>query len=177
MQKIPTLFQRVDGSPLVKNEVTPGCEWVLAGEGTATRKFDGTACMVRGGVLFKRLMWDAEKGPAPDCWLHHDFNPSQRSGHGWMPVGVGQDDWMHRKAAIPTEDGTYELCGPKLQKNVEKQAEYVLIRHGLETLDAPRSFDELKQWLAGRDIEGVVWHHPDGRMAKIKLRDFGLRRP
>ena len=27
------------------------------------------------------------------------------------------------------------------------------------------------------DIEGIVWHHPDGRMAKIKRRDFGLSWP
>jgi hypothetical protein len=26
------------------------------------------------------------------------------------------------------------------------------------------------------DIEGLVFHHPDGRMAKIKLRDFGMKR-
>lgn len=31
---------------------------------------------------------------------------------------------------------------------------------------------------AGRfwNVEGVVWHHPDGRMVKIKTRDFGLTR-
>jgi hypothetical protein len=40
----------------------------------------------------------------------------------------------------------------------------------------PRDFDGLRTWLAGKDIEGIVWHHPDGRMAKIKLRDFGLKR-
>ena len=26
-------------------------------------------------------------------------------------------------------------------------------------------------------IEGIVWHHPDGRMAKIKARDFGIQWP
>ena len=25
-------------------------------------------------------------------------------------------------------------------------------------------------------FEGIVFHHPDGRMAKIKLKDFGLYR-
>jgi len=33
-----------------------------------------------------------------------------------------------------------------------------------------------REWLKGRDIEGLVFHHPDGRMAKIKKRDFGLKR-
>lgn len=177
MQKIPTLFLRVEGTHLVSEEVNPECQWVLDGEGTATRKYDGTACLVKDGKLYKRLVWDAEKGPAPASWLHWDFNPEQRSGHGWFPVGEGPDDWMHRLAKLPAEDGTYELCGPKLQKNVEQQKDYVLIPHGKYTYEAPRTFHELRDWLNGRDIEGIVWHHPDGRMAKIKLRDFGLGRP
>ena len=55
MKKIKTLFERV----IVDHEivdilpnVTEGCEWVLNGEGIATRKYDGTACMVRSGVLY-----------------------------------------------------------------------------------------------------------------------------
>ena len=34
--------------------------------------------------------------------------------------------------------------------------------------------DEL---VIARNIEGIVWHHPDGRMVKIKARDFGLPWP
>lgn len=41
--------------------------------------------------------------------------------------------------------------------------------------DAPRDFDGIKAWLTDRQIEGLVWHHDDGRMAKIKRRDFGLK--
>lgn len=38
MKKIISLFQRnYDGDRLVRNEVTPGAEWVINGEGTATR--------------------------------------------------------------------------------------------------------------------------------------------
>ena len=52
MKKMPCLFVRQfhgrDHATLTE-EVTPGCEWVLAGEGTASRKWDGTACMVRDG--------------------------------------------------------------------------------------------------------------------------------
>jgi hypothetical protein len=29
---------------------------------------------------------------------------------------------------------------------------------------------------AGQDMEGIVFHHPDGRKAKIKKRDFGQKR-
>jgi hypothetical protein len=34
----------------------------------------------------------------------------------------------------------------------------------------------LKAYLAYKDIEGIVWHHSDGRMVKIKGKDFGLKR-
>lgn len=175
MRKIPTLFERT-GS-LVTPTVTDGCQWVLDGEGVATRKWDGICCLVLNRRLYKRIEWDAKKGPAPPEWLHHDFDPAQRSGHGWLPIGPGPEDWMHRLAEIPAEDGTYELCGPQIgKKNPEQQEGYFLIRHGADVLEAPRTFDGLKTWLAGQDIEGIVWHHPDGRMAKIKKVDFGLRR-
>jgi hypothetical protein len=26
------------------------------------------------------------------------------------------------------------------------------------------------------NIEGIVWHHSDGRMVKIKAKDFGIKR-
>jgi len=42
--------------------------------------------------------------------------------------------------------------------------------------DAPRKFEEIKAYLADKDIEGIVWHHPDGRMVKIKKKDFGYKR-
>ena len=29
--------------------------------------------------------------------------------------------------------------------------------------------------VANNNLEGIVWHHPDGRWAKIKRRDFGLK--
>ena len=38
------------------------------------------------------------------------------------------------------------------------------------------TFDGIRDYLRAHDMEGVVWHHPDGRMAKIKARDFGIKR-
>lgn len=180
MRKIPTLFIRNPLSPKrVTSEVTPGCEWVLAGEGVATRKWDGSACMVRDHKLYKRLDWDAQKGSAPPQWLHHDDDPAVRNGHGWYPVGDGPEDWMHRlvsAAALP--NGTYELCGPKMGKNPEKFETYILVPHGqVRYVDAPRTHEALPLWLVNMPIEGLVWHHPDGLMAKIKARDFGIRWP
>jgi hypothetical protein len=49
-----------------------------------------------------------------------------------------------------------------------------LIKHSMAIVleDAPRDFDALAVWLRANPYEGIVWHHQDGRMAKIKARDF-----
>jgi len=178
MKKTVSLFARnYDGDRLVRDEIVAGAEWVSAGEGIATRKYDGTCCMVRARRLYKRH--DAKVGKPPP----EGFEPAQAAdpitGHwpGWVPVGAGPDDARHREAFRGDEpDGTYELCGPKVQKNPEGFPAHVLVRHGVDVLDAPRSFDALRAYLAG-NIEGIVWHHADGRMVKIKGKDFGWTRP
>lgn len=179
MKKIETLFVR-DGKGRefkATPQVAPGCEWVTAGEGIATRKWDGSCCLVLGGELFKRIDWDAAKGEPPASWFHHDLNPAQRSGHGWMPVGDDPNDTWHREAWKTQkgllEDGTYELCGPKINKNREAMSSHVLMRHGDELVEnCPRDFEGLREFLRTFPHEGIVWHHPDDRMAKIKRRDF-----
>ena len=69
MKKIISLFQRnYEGDRLVRNETVPGAEWVLSGEGVATRKFDGTCCMIEQGVFYKR--YDVKKGRTkPDGFI------------------------------------------------------------------------------------------------------------
>jgi len=181
VKKIPTLFERDwngDRSRVVP-QVHAGCEWVLEGEGEATRKVDGTCCMVRNGQLFKRR--ELRGGDAiPANFETADFDDETRKTVGWVPVGDGPDDIYHREAFSAADtwgDGTYELVGPKVQSNPEHYPKHTLVAHSdCPRLDAPRTFDELREWLAGKDIEGIVFHHPDGRMAKIKLRDFGLKR-
>src|SRR5882762_1331678 len=185
MKKIISLFQRnYDGDRLVRDEVVPGAEWVIAGEGVATRKFDGACCMVRGGKLFKR--YDAKAGRIPPAGFEPAQDPDETTGHlpGWLPVGEGPEDRWFR-AALKTrmeletaivsklEDGTYEACGPHFQSNTEQWPEDGLITHGARKLpDAPRTFVELREYLEDGKIEGIVWHHPDGRMVKIKGKDF-----
>ena len=59
----------------------------------------------------------------------------------------------------------------------EAFAQHTLLRHGAVQLPrAPRTFLEVKGYLADGMIEGIVWHHPDGRMVKIKAKDFGIKR-
>ena len=112
MRKIPTLFERdwTDPRRPIVDEPNPACAWVFAGEGSATRKWDGTCCMVRAGRLWKRReLRDGEAEPA-------GFEVEQRDAEtgnsvGWVPVGsnplpgpVGAPEPLH--AGTPLESGS-----------------------------------------------------------------------
>lgn len=185
MRKMPTLFVRdfTDRRrPAATREVTPGCEWVLAGEGRPTRKLDGTCVLIKDRAVFKR--YDAKHGKTPPpAFVPAQPDPDPITGHwpGWLPIGP-RDYWHHEALEYTSSvlpDGTYELVGPKVNGNPEgKWGWHVLIRHGSRVLhDVPRDFDGLRDWFAkGQGMEGVVWHHLDGRMVKLKASDFGLAR-
>lgn len=180
MNKIPTMFERDwnGDRSRVLNRIHAGCEWVADGEGIATRKIDGTCCLVRDGVLYKRReLRDGDALPADFEKVGYDDETKKTVG--WVPVGDGPEDKYHREAFNPSiPDGTYELVGPKVQGNPEHYESSSLVDHQETGVfeDVPRTYEELKAWMVGRDIEGIVFHHPDGRMAKIKLKDFGLKR-
>ena len=183
MKKIPTIFERDWNGDRSRVTDTPNqvAQWVFDGEGVATRKIDGTCCMGRGGVLFKRR--EQHVGDVyPRDFILADEDDNTGKVVGWVPVGNGPEDRWHREAMPVTTlpDGTYELIGPKIQGNPEKVSKHTLIPHGYfmagELGGVPRTFNGLREWFVGKDIEGVVFHHPDGRMAKIKKRDFGMKR-
>lgn len=185
MQKIISLFQRnYNGDHLVRDEVVPGAEWVINGEGVATRKWDGTCCLIKDGELYKR--YDAKKGKTPPDGFIPAQEPDVVTGHwpGWLKVGDGNEDKWFREGyenslqvyGNPMPDGTYELLGPRINGNKDGLAVHRLIAHGVDhRADAPRTFNELKEWFANQNVEGIVWHHPDGRMVKIKKKDFGYK--
>ncbi len=182
MKKIPTIFERDwDGDrSRVVNKPHPDCAWVFAGEGAATRKLDGQCCMIRDGKLFKRR--EIKKGQAaPPEFELAGFDEETGKTVGWLPVTDAAEDKWFVEAFNNTSyksDGTYEAVGPHHQGGVDGDGVDTLLKHSEAAVfvDAPRTFEGLQDWLAGKNIEGLVWHHPDGRMAKIKLRDFGLRR-
>lgn len=180
MNKIPTIFVRdMTKQPALVTPVwSPGCEWVRDGEGVATRKYDGTSCLIRDGALFKRReLKPGDKAPPDFESLGTDENTGKTVG--WVPVSYDDpgDRWHREAMEVGLQDGTYELLGPKIQGNKDGEEKHVLQPHSEATQysDAPRDFDGLREWLAKCCIEGLVWHHPDGRMAKIKRRDFGLK--
>ena len=188
MRKIPTLYRRNPANlRTLLPEVHPDCMWVLTGEGTATAKLDGVCTMLDGhGEWWTRR--EVKRGKAePEGFVQVDADPETGKRVGWEPLA--QSGWgkIHA-AAIATEPdmiyspGTYELIGPKINGNPHHYREHTLARHGALVLhNIPTGFESLRHLMhvwAIRDqeccslYEGIVWHHPDGRRAKIKIRDF-----
>lgn len=189
MKKIPCVFVREFPSPrevIITREVTPGCEWVIAGEGVASRKWDGTAVLIRDGKAFAR--YDAKRGktPPPNFEPCCDHDPVTGHWPGWVPADGPESKWIREAYAnfkatfygVVPPDGTYEACGPKINGNNEGLDGHALLRHGNIGADTfGRDFDSIRESLVGAAIEGIVFHHPDGRMAKIRRVDFGLPWP
>lgn len=191
MKKIPTLFVRDYSGrpPLVTPTVLAGCEWVIEGEGIATPKLDGTACLWRDGRLYGR--YDAKAGRTPPpSFAPAQPEPDPMTGHwpGWVPIeetGFRKQADEALRATPALYDGyTYELVGPKVNGNPQGYDSHQLILHGSDVgacANAPRTFDELRDWLTTHPVEGIVWwrdlRFPDCDKVKIKRRDFGLPWP
>lgn len=187
MKKIPTLFEREFADHQVvgiSDKVTPGCEWVLEGEGEATEKVDGSCCAIIGGVFYKR--YDAKKGrKVPIGAIPCIPEPDPVTGHWphWLRVDgkKAEDKWFVRAWCNTTwanEDGTYEAVGPHFQKNPYGLDEDMLERHGrIKIKDCPRTFDGIRGWLATHEVEGIVFWKDGEPGCKIKRSDFGLPWP
>lgn len=193
MKKMPCVFVRQFGlqdaargrDATITRDVTPAAQWVVDGEGQAFIKRDGTACAVIYGVLHKR--YDAKRGKTPPAGAIPCCEPDEVTGHHphWVPVDANNtaDKW-HVEAWARVQggldNGTYELCGPHFNGNPEGYVGDFFVRHDSEPADVwgsvPRDFDGLKAFLDDWMHEGIVFHHPDGRMAKIRRVDFGFPR-
>ena len=183
MKKIPTIFVRdfsQKGAPIT-TEWHPDALWVRDGLGTPTVKWDGTACLWDGTLLWKRREVKAGD-PIPAGFRVSGVDDETGKQVGWLPVDQSPNDQWHRDALANDRfmhhinmDGTYELIGPKVNGNKHGLVDHWLVRHGDgQHAGAPRTYDAIKEWLTANKTEGIVWHHPDGRMAKIKRRDLGL---
>jgi hypothetical protein len=180
MKKIPTIFKRnPEKMSEVLNEPHPDCNWVFNGEGVATRKYDGTCVKIENGNYYKRREIKPNK-KIPSNFIEEQFDENTGKRVGWIPVDPTskEDKWHMEAFSSELPDGTYELVGPKIQGNPEKYSTHVLIKHSNaeQYENVPRTYDKIYQFLKDKDIEGLVFHHPDGRMAKIKKKDFGIKR-
>jgi hypothetical protein len=185
MKKISSLFARDPNNPrILTDDYHPAAAWVVAGEGVATRKWDGTAVLVRSGLLFAR--YDVKRGKAAPAGFEPAQDPDPNTGHhpGWVPAERPEDKWIRAaaEAAGSLDDGTYEACGPKINGNPEGLADHRLIRHGHDVLDAvPCDKEALVDFFRANNIEGVVWWRRanDDACEKVKItaEALGVRRP
>lgn len=183
MKKMPTLFEREFEGHHVKrclNKVTEGCEWVLAGEGFATEKLDGTCCMIQNQKLYRR--YDYKKGrtlPANAIPCQDEADPITGHFPHWLLCDrKDPNDQYHFMAFDQNsqwEDGTYELIGVHEQGNPYELDTDVLEKHGKRILnDVPRDYEEIKEYLKNHYMEGIVFYRGNGEMCKIKRSDFGF---
>jgi hypothetical protein len=181
MEKIPTIFER-DGRFHVVDRPRADCAWVFDGEGVATEKLDGTnvRLTVRCGTLVR-----VEKRRNPG-------KEQKQRGivDGWYVDAGREDKWIMAAAdgtdvsAWPDGEHPCEAIGPRVQGNPLGLDQHVCVPFNLSApvyTDVPRDFAGLRTFLAtvdsvyspGHLAEGLVFHHPDGRRAKIKRKDFG----
>lgn len=181
------------------NEINEGCEWVLT-DGIPTRKFDGSACLIKDGILYKRFDAKINKKTGkrraiPEGAIQCISESDPITGHfpHWILVDFDEpENWMHKEAFENIrndylyiyelingnlKDGTYELCGPNINGNKDCIPKHIFIPHGIDILNIkkPYSFEKIKEFLAMVLIEGIVFHHKtDNRMCKIRRKDFGF---
>ena len=201
MRKIPTLYRRDWSTHKITNDVTPGCEWVMRGEGKPTRKYDGTAVMLDAdGKWWGRRV--VKKGKAtPTGFVLVEFDPETGHAFGWEPIeqsmaykhfldALEHDEGLWEEVAVlegeTAQTGTYELCGPKINNNPEGFEHHRLIKHSdaevIVSFWNPAIWNPaiiasvvqgvIREVYERSHYEGIVWHHPDGRMAKLKAKDL-----
>lgn len=181
MKKMKTLFRKEygnNGQVTTFNEVTPGCEWVLNGEGIPTQKLDGTCCLVKDGDIYARYDFKAGR-KLPEGAIPCQEKADPITGHfpHWIKV-TDQPQYKYHALAFeaqkPLENGTYELIGPHFQSNPENvEGPDILVKHGTIILeDTDRTFEGIKEFLRTHYIEGIVYHRENGEMCKIKRSDF-----
>ena len=171
MQKIPTMFVRDEtlrGYPVI-DQIKPECKWVQDGEGFATQKIDGTNVKIEGGLFYRR------QKPLTEDYDEASYVPCRRDDPNDRYLWEAFDGLEEKVGAI------YEAVGPKIQGNKEGHRKHILISVSPPDprlwfqIPPPRSFLGLREFLETFHLEGLVFHHSDGRMCKIKRRDFGFR--
>lgn len=119
--------------------------------------------------------------PIPDGAVrcNESFDPKTLHWPHWVPVNNVPSDKFHIEAfnalkeANKVEDGTFEICGPSIRCNPHNFESHILVKHGSVEVDiADRSFAGLKLFMEDFVGEGFVFHNEDGRMAKLRKKDF-----
>jgi hypothetical protein len=160
------------------------CAWVFAGEGAGTEKLDGTnvRLTVRSGQVVRvekrRNPSKAQKqqGIVDGWYVDTDETAADDK---WILVAARNTD----VSEWPDGEHACEALGPRIQGNPLTLDEHRCVPFNLRVpvyQEVPRSYAGLRDFLVtlesrfapGQLAEGIVFHHPDGRRAKIKRKDF-----
>jgi hypothetical protein len=181
VKKIQTIFNRPESQKLVIPEPTEAYQLCVLS--IPTLKRDGAAAMVLNGTLYRRRICPIDKVP-PKGFVEVEVFGNKR--YGWiLPDPTNPEDKYYLSVECPLVDGTYELIGPKVQGNAERELNRKFVLHGSEELptapvptgDVPRDFERLKTYFDLNHLEGIVYWKNGSPVGKIKRRDFGYRWP
>jgi len=197
MRRIPTVFI-TDNNKIASKSYNKECMWVMdRTKLNAYIKIDGMPCYSDGAIIYRRynrkLLKSGKRRDVPKnlIWKPSEIEDSQdKNFYGWLQIDKNSNNKFFIEALtnyVRTHNhslpmGSYELVGPKINKNIYKLKKHILVRHkNKEILPPPVLWEEIEWFFRfnpiGRSIEGIVFHHRDGRMAKIKRINFGLSWP
>ncbi len=183
MRKIPTIFKRDENrGGKIKNEYVVDTE--LFAIATATEKIDGTNIRV---TVRSHMVVRVEKRRNPDKIQKHKgitepwyVDASDSSEDKWIMDAVKNTNF----AGIPDGEWSGEAVGPNIQGNPLNLEKHEVVFFTLNQApifeNVPTDFEGLKAWLPAQKskygnncgIEGIVWHCSNGKMMKIKTKDF-----
>jgi hypothetical protein len=182
----PFVRKDIDGKYVVTPEINPECSWVFTDEGvTAVEKLDGTcvSVVIEGGMI-------------TSIWNRDARIPFFSKGTRRIVDGVLNS---YEKGLCDLPDGQWfgELIGPGIQSNpynlkepmwipfktfVDRQLKYKSFGN------YPKTFEGFEEWMKtliplfnwrtnGQDshyqfVEGVIFQHPDGRLAKLRKDQY-----
>lgn len=202
MKKTPLVFIFDYENQILTSQIKPGSEWVFQEDSIPTIKFDGTAALWKDNKLWKRFdrklspsgMKFVQKNPdkqpnishfrnAPEGFIPCEENPDPKTYHwpGWVPVSKDKPEDKHFREALEKEElvfeenATYELVGPAFANNPYNLSTHELWKHAsVKAQLDDLSFDGICRFMRDNVVEGIVFHNKDGRVAKIRRKDFLL---
>lgn len=172
-----------NGGQIENRHVSTDLENLLK-TGIATEKLDGMNIRV---TVRNHTVVRVEKRRNPDKIQKYKgiiepwyVDASESSEDKWIMDAVKNTDFSE----IPDGEWSGEALGTNIQGNPLNLPTNRIVFFSLGQApifdNVPTSFEELKVWLPAQkskygtdcDIEGIVWHLPDGDMYKIKTKDF-----